>query len=182
MNKLKLPSQQELNDRFIYKDGQLYYKGLYQHLEKHYPTDLLGNTPSETLLPVVTLQENQRYKTIWIDDKALCVHRLIYKMFTGEEPETVDHYDGNSHNNKIENLRPATHQQNTLNKLGYKTNKLGLKNICTAFTKKDGTQVYRVQIKNQQSKIYKSFSDLKDAIEFRNSKLKELHGEFSRHE
>jgi hypothetical protein len=182
MNKYKLPSQQELNDRFIYRNGELYYKGLYQHLEKHYPTDLLGNTPLETLLPVVTLQENQRYKTIWIDDKALCVHRLIFKMFTGEEPETVDHHDGNSHNNKIENLRSATQQQNLCNKTVYKTNKLGLKNISQKITKSTGKPRFSVTINNKDQRIYKSFSDLKDAIEFRNSKLKELHGEFSRHE
>jgi hypothetical protein len=182
MNKIKLPSQQELNDRFIYKDGQLYYKGLYEYLEKHYPTDLLGNTPTETQLPVVTLQENVRYQHIWIDERAFALHRVIYKLKTGEEPETVDHIDGNTHNNKIENLRSATQSQQLQNRKVFKSNKLGLKNISPSHTRKDGTQVYIVQIKNQQSKIYKSFSDLKNVIEFRNSKLKELHGEFSRHE
>jgi hypothetical protein len=182
MNKQKLPSQQELNDRFIYKDGQLYYKGLYEYLEKHYPTDLLGNTPTETQLPVACLQENTKYQNIWVDDKPVLLHRLIFKMHTGEEPETVDHIDGNTHNNKIENLRSATRSQQLQNRKVFKSNKVGLKNISPCYTNKDGTQVYRVQIKNQQSIIYKSFTDLKDAIEFRNSKLKELHGEFSRHE
>jgi hypothetical protein len=104
MNKTKLPSQQELNDRFIYRNGQLYIKGLYEHLEKHYPTDLLGNTPIELQQPVITLQENQTYQTIWLDDKAVCVHRVIYKMHTGEEPDALEHKDGNTHNNRIQNL------------------------------------------------------------------------------
>ena len=181
MNKQKLPSQQELNDRFTYKDGQLYHKGLYEYLEKHYPTDLLGNTPTETLFPVVTLQENQPYKTIWIDDKSVLLHRLIFKMYTGEEPETVDHIDGDTHNNKIENLRPATYQQNQFNRKTSKTNKLGLKNISIEKDQKR-TKSIRVAIKSKDTTIVKLFSDLKEAIEFRNSKLKELHGEFSRHE
>jgi hypothetical protein len=182
MNKIKLPSQQELNDRFIYRNGELYYKGLYEYLEKHYPTDLLGNTPIETQLPVVTLQENQRYKAIWLDNNAVCVHRIVYKMFTGEEPETVDHKDGNTHNNKIENLVSATQQQNLCNRPAFKNNKLGLKNISQKTSKRTGKPRFSVSIDNNKQRTYKSFSDLKDAIEFRNSKLKELHGEFARHE
>lgn len=182
MNRTKLPSQQELNDRFIYRNGQLYFKGLFQHLEKHYPTDLLGNTPSETQLPVITLQENQRYQHIWIDNQAFFLHRVIYKLHTGEEPETVDHIDGNTHNNKIENLRSATQSEQLQNRKVFKSNKLGLKNISINKAQKANIKNIRVQVKNKDTKIDKSFSDLKEAIEFRNEKLKELHGEFARHE
>jgi hypothetical protein len=102
-------------------------------------------------------------------------------MFTGEEPETVDHKDGNTHNNKIENLRSATQLEQLQNRKVFKSNKLGLKNISIQKDKKR-TKSIRVAVKSKDTTIVKLFSDLKEAIEFRNSKLKELHGEFSRHE
>lgn len=44
-------------------------------------------------------------------------HRIIWVMWHGEWPEhEVDHDDGDKINNKILNLRPATHLQNTASK------------------------------------------------------------------
>jgi hypothetical protein len=45
------------------------------------------------------------------------VHRIIWVMLYGGWPEhEVDHDDGDKANNRIGNLRPATHLQNTANK------------------------------------------------------------------
>jgi hypothetical protein len=43
------------------------------------------------------------------------VHRLVYLMHHGNLPKEIDHIDGNKTNNKIENLRVATHSQNLRN-------------------------------------------------------------------
>ena len=46
----------------------------------------------------------------------LRVHRVIWKMVYGEEPEVVDHKDGNRANNRLHNLRAATWSENALNR------------------------------------------------------------------
>lgn len=45
----------------------------------------------------------------------LLIHRIIYFLETGEQPEQIDHIDRNRTNNHISNLRAATHQQNIFN-------------------------------------------------------------------
>lgn len=44
------------------------------------------------------------------------VHRLIYAMFNDEVPRIIDHVNGDPSDNRIENLRPATPQQNGYNR------------------------------------------------------------------
>ena len=48
----------------------------------------------------------------------------------GYFPEAVDHIDGDRFNNKIENLREATHVENHYNRKVQKNNKSGSKNVC----------------------------------------------------
>ncbi|WP_261150829.1 HNH endonuclease [Serratia entomophila] len=44
-------------------------------------------------------------------------HRIIYEMFHGEisAGDLIDHIDGNVNNNRISNLRLASHRDNTVN-------------------------------------------------------------------
>ena len=44
------------------------------------------------------------------------VHRLIYAMFNDVMPAVIDHINGDPADNRIENLRPATVQQNGYNR------------------------------------------------------------------
>jgi hypothetical protein len=47
------------------------------------------------------------------------VHRLIWRMETGEDPPTVDHWDHVTDNNVLTNLRGASKAENTRNMLGH---------------------------------------------------------------
>jgi len=47
-------------------------------------------------------------------------HRVIYFLQTGSWPEVVDHIDGNTLNNTIENLRAATKSDNKANSKPHK--------------------------------------------------------------
>jgi hypothetical protein len=55
-------------------------------------------------------------------------HRVIWSLCNGEIPKgmTIDHIDGNKGNNKIENLRCVTHQENLKNVRRLRTNTSGV--------------------------------------------------------
>lgn len=48
--------------------------------------------------------------------KLVRAHRIIWKMFFGDEPDEIDHRDGNPFNNRLGNLRRATRSQNICNR------------------------------------------------------------------
>lgn len=56
-------------------------------------------------------------KRICVRGKIILAHRFVYECFYGIIPDgfEIDHIDGNHSNNKIENLRLCTHQENCNN-------------------------------------------------------------------
>jgi len=69
------------------------------------------------------------YAIVSILNKQYLAHRLIYLMHHGFLPEYIDHIDGDSLNNKIENLRECTVIQNTQNAKLSKANTSGIKGV-----------------------------------------------------
>lgn len=62
--------------------------------------------------------------------KRLYFHRVVYAMYHGAWPtETIDHFDGDSLNNKISNLRPTTQSINSKNQKLRSTNLSGLHGV-----------------------------------------------------
>lgn len=51
-------------------------------------------------------------------------------MFNGYVPEFIDHKDNDPSNNRIENLRPATYEENNRNRKIFKINSSGVKGVC----------------------------------------------------
>lgn len=56
-------------------------------------------------------------------------HRVVWKWHNGTEPTEIDHIDGNPSNNKIENLRAATRQDNVRNTCIRKNNTTGAQGV-----------------------------------------------------
>ena len=73
---------------------------------------------------------------VQVDGKKMLVHRVIWMLHYGNCPEFLDHIDGNPLNNKIENLRPATKQQNAMNRKIRCNNSTGFKGIYQLPSKK----------------------------------------------
>ena len=56
------------------------------------------------------------YRVVMLDYEAFQAHRLAVKWVSGLEPSEIDHRDRNGANNRWENLRPATPQQQNRNR------------------------------------------------------------------
>jgi len=105
------------------------------------------------------------------------LHRLIYQVYNPDIDITnlqIDHIDNNKTNNNIDNLRQCNSSENNCNKKTTITNKSGFKNISET-----RYNTYGVQIRKNKIAYYKSFKKLEDAIEWRDLKLKEIHGNFA---
>jgi hypothetical protein len=105
----------EIVDRFYYKDGNLHYK---QTLCKRVQKDSVAGT----------LRKDNR-KQVIINKRHYLLHRLIYLYHNKTLPTFIDHIDGNPLNNKIENLREATKEQNGWNRVKSSNNVSGTKNV-----------------------------------------------------
>lgn len=65
-------------------------------------------------------------------------HRIIYAMHHGIDPGKmqIDHINGDSTDNRIENLRLATSQQNNRNRRIASNNKSGVRGVCWCRSKR----------------------------------------------
>lgn len=115
-----------------------------------------------------------RIRLLGVEYKA---HRIIWSLFNGPIPEgmLIDHIDGDPGNNKIENLRLATRQQNNANSSGNKGKELP-KGITLNPSGK-----YRVRL-TAKGITYSlgTFKELDDAIAVYNAKTLEINGEFAK--
>lgn len=107
--------QKLLQEIFSYKDGNLIWK---QQIGRRISVGQIAG------------RNTGFYRMIGLMGKNYMAHRLIFMFHHGYFPKEVDHIDGNKMNNRIENLRPATHAENLKNqKLRY-DNKTGVKNVA----------------------------------------------------
>ncbi len=70
------------------------------------------------------------YLSTKIKRKNYLVHRLIWRIAYGEDPECdIDHINGDRSDNRLKNLRLATRQQNLRNSANLKNNTTGYKGV-----------------------------------------------------
>lgn len=70
------------------------------------------------------------YRRVSIDGTRFRLHRLIFLWHHGYLPEYIDHKDGDTTNNRIENLRECSSAQNQWNARIGKNNTSGVKGVC----------------------------------------------------
>ena len=73
---------------------------------------------------------SDRYRFIGINNKSYLAHRLIWFYHYGYFPENeIDHINKNKIDNRIENLREASHSCNIRNRGNYNNNISGVKGV-----------------------------------------------------
>lgn len=97
------------------------------------------------------------------------LHRVIFKMVTGEEPYVVDHIDGDRSNNAFSNLRAADDATNMKNKAHYKNNTSGHGGIRL----EKGKWAIRLKV-NGRSKRFGAFASLDEAVRHRDDVRRSL--------
>lgn len=154
--------QELFNSKFTYKDGKLYSRRTNLETGKtkagKYYTVQLGSSRDGT---------KKTYRT----------HRVIWIMHHGDIPDDmmIDHKDGDTHNNLIENLRVATFQENIANRPGLSKNGLpkGVRQVGNRFQA-------RIKIDGKEISLG-AFNTPEEAGEAYKTAAEDLHGEFAYH-
>jgi hypothetical protein len=151
-------TQAELNLLFSYADGKLVWKNRY------------GKRAGSC--------GGMRYRQVNIRGKYYREHRIIWTMVNGDIPEgfCIDHINGNSFDNRIDNLRLATHNQNCFNRKMHKNNMGGHK--CIGWHQ--ASQTWRVKVMAMGKVKHKHYSSLELAKEGYKQLVVQLHGDFAK--
>jgi hypothetical protein len=72
---------------------------------------------------------SKEYASVYIGGNPYKVHRIIFLWHHGYMPHEVDHRDLDTKNNRIGNLREASHSQNMANRRLFKNNSSGYKGV-----------------------------------------------------
>jgi hypothetical protein len=96
-------TREELHERFYLDDDG----NLRNRISTHYKMKV-GD--------IAGCVHHEGYRRVRLKGKQYVAHRIVYFMHTGEQPEMLDHVNGDKLDNRIENLRPATSAQNCKNK------------------------------------------------------------------
>jgi len=143
--------------------------------EGHYSIDELGNVWSH---------KRQKYMTQYINDngyyavrlnklpdmirKEKTIHRLLGLLYI-DNPDNkpdIDHINRIRTDNRLENLRWATHQENMNNKSLYQNNRLNLQYI---HQRENNTFRFKIERKGLQHS--KTFDTLEETVIYRNNFL-----------
>ncbi len=139
----------------------------------NYLVSNMGNVKDQYGNILHTRTNSDGYKTV----KRFLVHRLVATSFipNPDNKSFIDHINGDRGDNRVENLRWATINENNFNKSIYKNNTSGYKGI--SWDKYNNK--WRAHIRhNDKSYTIGRFTDINEAIKARQLKANELFGDF----
>jgi hypothetical protein len=113
---------------------------------------------------LITNCDRYGYLRTSVNRVGLLAHRVAFLMHYGYLPRQIDHINHKKDDNRIDNLRPATHDQNHKNKPLFKNNRSGHNGVY--FCNK--TQKWKSFIYLNNKSIHLGYYDLiEDAIKAR---------------
>lgn len=158
------PTQEEIGRLFMYSesDGILTWRS--------------PRSSSRALMPAGSVKRDG-YRYITIRRKLYASHRLIWILFNGSEPDgLIDHINRIKTDNRIENLRAATKEQNAANAGMYSTNTSGFKGVY--FCKRDKRFIASITFHGKMKRIG-GFATAEEANEAYQKASLTLNKEFS---
>jgi len=154
----------EIKRRFDYdaQNGRFIWKEPLRNIKK-VAGDIVGG------------QGHQRYASVFVLNHRFKVHRLIWLWHYGIYPSgDIDHVNGNTTDNRIENLRIATSAQNAANRLRKSKHGTG---VCAS---PDGKFAARITVPGTKERLYLGrFNTHSEAEAAYIGASAVLHGEFS---
>lgn len=121
---------------------------------------------------------HHRYLRVSVDGKPVALHRCVFLYHHSYLPEAIDHADGDRMNNRIENLREATQQQNCLNRVKHSNGKNAYKNVY--LDKRFNKWLVQVNV-NGKRKFFGSYDDIELADLVATEARNTYHGNFVNH-
>ena len=165
------PSQERLRELFEYRDNNtqpfLWNKN---HRNNIKIGDVAGG-----------IHAASGYYRVAINKKQYKLHRLVWIYHNGDIPNGmfVDHIDGDPSNNRIENLRLATNEQNLRNSKISPKNTSGVKGVSWDKSRKKWKAQIRTNYKIKSVGRFDTIEEAEAAIIIARNNL---HGDFARHE
>jgi hypothetical protein len=154
-----------MRELFEYRDGALFW--------------IKSRTNSVKVGERAGRLKNGGYRIVGVNDGAYMEHRVIYAIIHGIDPgqRFVDHINGKRSDNRIENLRLATFNENCANRsVVPKQSKSGIRGV--ARVRNSDKWVARVQVNNKQ--IHGGVFPTADQAALRAKELRKQHfGEFA---
>lgn len=147
---------------FEYKDGSLFWRNDRSRIRAGDKAGCL---------------DKKGYVQVKIDGKPYKAHRVIFLLINGFLPDVIDHIDGNPANNRIENLRACTQQQNVFNAGTRSTNTSGYTGVY--WDRKNNKWRAAIRVSGRM-KVLGRFDSIESAIAARTQAAKAMHGEFFR--
>ena len=113
------------------------------------------------------------YKSVRLDGNSFLTHRIAYFMHYGIEPDNIDHINHDGMDNRIENLRSVSNEENMKNRTLQSNNKSGVNGV--SWFKNMNKWVAKIAVDNKDKHLG-YFIDFNDAVRAR--KLAEIKFKF----
>lgn len=151
-----------------YQDGQLVWKD-YEGSGKSWNIRRRGK--------IAGYDSGHGYIKLRLKKRGYYVHQLVFLMHHGYIPEVIDHIDGDTQNNRIENLRAADKSKNGMNRSKPISNTSGAKGVVWH----KGAAKWMARIVAEQKQIYIGlFTDFDDAVAAVKQAQQKHHGDFAK--
>jgi hypothetical protein len=105
--------------------------------------------------------QGKPYLRLGFGGKYIYAHRIIWVWMTGEQPQHIDHLDGNGLNNKWENIRSVSQAENMRNQKRHTSNSSGVGGI--GYRKDSGRWRVRVSMDGRVRSLG-TFSSFDEAV------------------